>query len=369
MYSVMDYTYLYETKATNKTNKIIQMTNINNVNYINNANKISLHILCYHITETTVYPFLQFMMENLLEQFTLPLITVNKTDLMGEKSLIDETIIKEKVIHKIKTLLHIIGITVINNHPNILCKGLITIKDNQYVLVDVTGLDITGLYLTKNSPAWFVLPSEIINIKKICNISIGKEATELFIKEPKLALLTDKKTSKTYMIPDAVYNGSEFKNVEFNSVFGNLKTKEYENCGEYYYFHKLFCNAVRYGGWTKEGGTNVIDIADQKCTHNTSGRLIVDNKYGQYITGGINRYALFADGQLCFNPEELNDDKINALYPEPTIHFCTINAELKPNILAKHCSQFASLSYHTINKGALNEAYNEKTIANNCVII
>ena len=355
MYKIMDYTYLFE----NCVNKNIESKDIFNKN--NNYNL--LHILCYHVTNTAKYPFLQFMLEKIpfcnnfiKEEFILPFISFD-----------DITNIEDIVIDKVnKSLAGICSGTITKE----MYKGIVlddTSSYKQYALINITGIDLTGLKLCRNSPIWFVMPSEIINTKHICNIKIDEEVTELFTSIPTLGLLHDPITSRTYIIPDVAYTGDEYKKVEFNSVFGNVKSKEYDSCSPNYYFYKAFGDAVRYGGWTKNGGTREIDKTNKEHTHNSAGRLIVDNDYGRYINGGINRYALFIEGNLYLELESefsLNDDIIDTKYPEPTLSIFSSNLEkeIRPDILVKNYENSASLSCHTLNKALLHEKY----IATSC---
>jgi hypothetical protein len=347
------YTYFLESISNNN----IEARDITNNDSFHNF----LYILCYHVTDTTKYPFLQFMMEKIpfcnnfiKEQFTLPFVLFN-----------DSTNIEEFVIDKVKTSLKNIGCdnTKITNE---MYRGIVVDQSDvsrAYALVNITGIDISGLCLCRNSPIWFVLPSEIINTKSICNIDIDEEVTELFTNITHLGLLSDPVTSRTYILPDVAYTGGEFKSVEFSSVFGNIKSKEYDSCGEYYYFYKSFKDAIRYGGWTKNGGTQKIDKTDKEQTHNSSGRLVVDNEYGRYITGGINRHAVFIEGNIHIESGSeflLNDNYIESSHPEPTINICySGDHQTRPDILVKSYENFSSLSYHSLNKLVLDDSYIE----------
>jgi hypothetical protein len=347
------YTYFLESLSNNN----IEAKDITNNDSLHNF----LYILCYHVTDTTKYPFLQFMMEKIpfcnnfiKEQFTLPFVLFNNT-----------TNIEEFVIDKVKTSLKSIGCdnTKVTSE---MYKGIVvdeTSGSRPYALVNITGLDISGLGLCRNSPIWFGLPSEIINTKSICNIDIDEEVTELFTNVPHLGLLSDPITSSTFILPDVAYTGGEYKNVEFSSVFGNIKSKEYDSCGEYYYFYKSFKDAIRYGGWTKNGGTQKIDKTDKEQTHNSSGRLVVDNEYGRYINGGINRHAVFIEGNIHIESGSeflLTDNYIETSYPEPTINICySGDHQIRPDILVKAYESFSSLSYHSLNKSVLDDSYIE----------
>lgn len=344
MYYNMDYTYFLDSLA----NQNITFEDLYNETQMN-----VVYILCYNVINTSKYPFLQFMMEkipycnNLIkEKFTLPSIIYDKS-----------LNIKNDVLDKVRQILYSIncdGNKVIDN----MYKGVIYDKsENPYIVVNITGIDIYGLKLTRNSLTWFILPSEIVNTKEICNIEVDEDVTQLFTEIPELCLLTNTKTNTPFIIPDAVYTGGEYKSVEFNSVFGNNKTKEYNNSNEYFYFYKSFDNAIKDGGWIKS-------VDNSEIITNSSGRLIVENEYGRYINGGINRYALFIEGQIYIEKQrdfQLSDECINTLYPEPSIIICYSNFyNHKKDILVKEYESFASLSFHQLNKDLLDDSYIDK---------
>ena len=87
---IMKYKYLFE----NNANKNIKASDIFNQSYKHNF----LYILCYYITDSAKYPFLQFMMDKIpfcnnfiKETVTLPAILFNNT-----------TNIEELVLKKVK---------------------------------------------------------------------------------------------------------------------------------------------------------------------------------------------------------------------------------------------------------------------------
>ena len=106
-----------------------------------------------------------------------------------------------------------------------------------------------------------------------------------------------------------------------------------------------------------------IDKTDKEQTHNSSGRLVVDNEYGRYITGGINRHAVFIEGNIHIESGSeflLNDNYIESSYPEPTINICySGDHQTRPDILVKSYENFSSLSYHSLNKLVLDDSYIE----------
>jgi len=342
----MEYTYLIE----NQANKNIRIEDLNNTNM--------LFFLCYHINTESKYPFIQFMMEKvpfcnnfIKEQFILPYIVYYDSSISIENLVLD----------KVKRSLNLIdcdGDKIVES----MYKGII-IKDSPFAMIDITGIDITRLKLSRNTLTWFLLPSEIINKQSVCNVPVDKEVTRLFTEMPELGILRNKLTNDYYIIPDGVYTGDEFKILEFNSIFGKRMIKEYESCDEYYYFYKDFSDAVKDGGWIKDGGTDILDLNDIKNTHNSNGRLIVDNEYGRYIEGGINRYALFMEGKIYLEDSEefnLTDETIKNEYEEPCIIICyTGKHKIKADILVKKYENFIPLSYHKINKVLLDDKFIE----------
>jgi hypothetical protein len=246
-------------------------------------------------------------------------------------------------------------------------KGLISDKNERiYALVDISIVDIFRISLTRNNPIWFSLPTEIMNIRSICNIPIDDDVTEFFLNMPELSVLHIPNKMDTYPIPDAVYSGSYFRNVEFQSVFGVSKGKVYPSCGEYYYYFRLFEDAVKEGGWVREGGHKLIDLNDVSITHNPAGTKLVDNEYGRYIRGGINRYALFPENYIMYiEPNKtlsLTDEDINIKFEGNKCIIIQYEEEdidtILPDILTKEYELAYPISYHILQKSILGDKYN-----------
>lgn len=336
----MEYTYFLETLA----NKNIINEDIYNEGHLN-----IIYILCYHVTTTAKYPFLQFMMDKthcndlIQERFTLPFIHNDKT-----------TNIQNMVLNKIQFALNNIGCNG-DKVTEIMYNGIIYDKlGKTYAVVNITTIDIHGLKLLRDMTTWFILPSEIINTTEICNIIVDDDVTELFSKTPELALLNNSNDEdfEYFILPDAVFIGGDFKSVEFTSIFGNKKTQEYDSCGEYYYFYRTFSDAIIEGGWMKN---------DEFNNQSLDKLLLTENEYGRYINGGINRFALFNEGNFYIeNNREfgLSDETIDTMYPEPSITICYLNShEKKRDMLVKCSDSFASLSFHQMEKSTLDDKY------------
>lgn len=341
----MEYTYLLEEKA----NKNVTFDEI-----VNNNGMCVLNILCYNIENQHKYPFLQFMMEKVpycndivKEQLILPCVFMRNR----------ESDIQDLVLERVKLGLDMLGCEH-NNVNEDMYKGILFGEEDNtpYALVNITGIDIYGLNFKRQTTTWFALPSEIINVKQVCNIPIDGDVIQLFTDIPQIGLLTDPNTKNYYIMPDAVYTGNEIKKSEFNSIFGNCKTKPYDSCGEYYFFYRSFCDAIKDGGWLKEGyeGNKSNKIGD---------RIVVDSDSNKYITGCINRYALFVEGKIYLEPQEefgLSDEEIENLYPEPCIIICYSGKRIvNPDILVKNYDSFVSLSYHKLNKSLLDDSFVE----------
>ena len=359
-YNKTRYTYLIDRQAdTNLGNHDI-LTHNSNI-----YGKGLLTVLCYHVTQNSKYPFLQFMLEKvpfcndiIKEKLVLPLLTVSRET---------EQDFSIAMIEKVKNSLSAIGCD-----PSQLTmdayKGLTSDKNERiYALVDISIVDIFRISLTRNNPIWFSLPTEIMNIRSICNIPIDDDVTELFLNMPELSVLhiPDQMNPNPYPIPDAVYSGSYFRNVEFQSVFGVSKEKVYSSCDSYYYYFRLFEDAVKEGGWVRTGGHKLIDLDDVSITHNPAGTKLVDNEYGRYIRGGINRYAFFPENYIVHTEPmktlSLTDEDINNKFGA---HKCIIIQyededidTILPDIMSKEYELAYPISYHILSKNILGDKY------------
>uniref|UniRef100_A0A6C0KRG3 Uncharacterized protein n=1 Tax=viral metagenome TaxID=1070528 RepID=A0A6C0KRG3_9ZZZZ len=337
----MDYVYLIKENA----NKNIELKDLENNKVLSSNNPNILNFLCYHISNESKYPFIQFMMEKIpycnnfiKEQFILPYILFYDYDISVENLIKD----------KIKISLHSIGCS--ENMDNVIYNGIIFDKDETpYALIDISNVDITRLNLFRNSSTWFLLPSEIINTKSVCNLNIEDEVINLFTKNPELSILNNKNTMDKIILPEAVYSGGEKRIVEFNSFFGLRKNKVFNSCSEYYYFYKSFSDSVKEGGWIND-----------ESELNDNERIKFENNFGRYKEGGINRYALFIEGEIHFESLEefsLTDEEI-LNRSDPCILICyTGEHEIKPNILVKKYENFIPLSYHMLNNALLDETF------------
>jgi len=329
----MDYNYLLELESLQNIRKNIDLY----------KNSKILIILCYHITDTCKQPFLQFLFTKIMqnpvlpEQFSLPYLYLS--DLSSEKDIMVET------IDCVKNALVNMNCNVDNlNEENY--KGIAYLSDTLPVaLVNVSNIDINYMKLYRNSEYWFLLPSEVINKRSICNITIEESTVDMFIiYASSISLLHNPETNQYYSLPEAVYSGRELEEAKFNSIFGERKRTIDNSNEKYYSFYLNFNDAILEGGWIKDGGINKINLTDKNITHNLSGRLLVENEYGRYINNGINRYALFVDYPSM--NDTITDDEIKY-----------IRLNNKQMVITKCYDNFTSLTYHSLNKELLGDKY------------
>jgi hypothetical protein len=364
-----NYSYFIETLLTK---------NIGTADILkNNANMYGqgiLHILCYHVTKNSKYPFIQFLLEKLpycndiiQEKLVLPILTIPNAN---ENTILDDDY-SIAIINKIKGLLPALGC----DGSKLTCdsfKGLLSDQNERiYALVDISAVDIFRISITRNTPIWFALPTEIMNVKSICNIPIDDDVNELFLNMPELSILRKFDIENVFPVgdvfplPDAIYNGSYLRQTEFRSVFGTSKQKIYSSCDEYYYYFRLFEDAIKEGGWLREGGHKLIDLNNKNITHSVSGTKLVDNEYGRYIQGGINRYAFFPGNYMlhteCSNMFSLTDPEVSAKLERNdciVIHYMEDTIDnLLPDILVREYGLAFPISYHMLNKSILGDKY------------
>ena len=314
----------------------------------------TIYILCYHVTKTAgKYPFIQIMVDKKhnifpnVEQFLLPAVTLS-SDI--------KTNLSKLVLERVTTGLQELGCNPSVLNENEAFVGLLNANGKHYALVDISAVDIYRIGNSRLNSTWFALPTEIMNTQTICNIPIDEEVTQLFLLMPELGMLHNPLSNSAYPLPDAVYTGSYLKEVKFCSVFGMAKRQIYSSCGEYFYFYRIFEDAVREGGWSKslQMETSLIqELIESK------------SQYGKYISGGINRYALFPGNYYMHNEGSnrfsLSDDEIrDILAVKDTIVIQYENEELDtilPDILVNEYEQFTPISYHMLNKSILGDKY------------
>ena len=311
----------------------LQMINREDLEELNNT----ATIICYHIDSSGKFPFIQFLLYNSYDLFfgnrlILPTINLNLYDNRGDPDV--ETLVREKI----QQYLSIINCQ-INDVNDIKINGTYS---NKYIFVDVSKIDISGLFLNNNSEVWFVLTNEIINNCKECDIPIDKNVYLLFLNEHRLFSIRNNATDQLYSNPDVAYSGSFYKEAEFQSIFGVTQTDK--GFGKNYCFSLSFNDTFKYAGWS------LLDKPEYRFS-----KLITDNDYGRYISGGINRVAILTEkNEFIVNPDDVKqiDFQVND-------SICMVIDKVS-YIIVKDYEQQKSLSFHKVDKNKLGEQWNPK---------
>jgi hypothetical protein len=184
-----------------------------------------LHYICYHVTSNGKYPFVQIMLELLINSFDLPFVTINK-DFTNENIA---TMILRKIKAELKRLRCKTDLLTMNEYKGIMKTNVETNKKNVYALIDVSSIDISCLNLSKSVTTWFALPTEIININSVFNIPVSNSVSNLFTHIiPELGVIYNKSEKTPYLLPDIVYtSSSDLKETEFQVLFGPSKIGNY----------------------------------------------------------------------------------------------------------------------------------------------
>lgn len=303
---------------------------------LNDIDKQIINIVCFHINNEGKLPFMQFLMYNnygipflgcTFQEFIFPLLEINE-DVKSNIQL--------SVKNQIKYLLSIIGCSH-NNDDEIIIKGLYNNCNKYYLFVDISEISITPLYLKKTTPVWFALTNEIINQQHICNIPISKNVQDLLLSDYKLFTITNLQ-GENIQNPIVVYEGSHFKQTEFQSIFG--VSKKDNNYVLLYSINDAFKN----GSWNNTGKSEL-----------KFNKQITDNEFGRYSFGGINRIALIYSLNEYVNTDELAIDESEVFFDGCDLITCVKNGNQVAII--KDYNQQVSLSYHKIDKSTVGEKW------------
>lgn len=230
-------------------------------------------------------------------------------------------------------------------------KGYTAYNKNIYLFVDILDQQKPSL-CKRNTQSWYCLVDEIINHRKICNFPIHPSVTEYLLSKPDYFLLKHPETKHNYEIPIVVYSGSRFHQVELDGIFGPQKKSETSLFGQHYYLTN-YEKAVEMGGWSSN-----------KSEEYKFGNLITDTRYGRYIKGGINRYALFCSKQMVIK-EPKPHYRMPYNYDTLYIGIMQLNENIyndSPIWITKKSTQFISLSYHELDKNTLGDEWNKDCV-------
>jgi len=129
-------------------------------------------------------------------------------------------------------------------------------------------------YYNSTQELWWTLIDEICNHQKVINFPIHPNVTNLFYKNPTLIYLRNAE-KKRLEIPSVGYIGGSWTSLPAIARSVDPNTPNIER------FFGSFVYAVRHGGWTDNFKSLTVDGEE------------IANKKGEYIQGGVVRFAIF----------------------------------------------------------------------------
>ena len=150
--------------------------------------------------------------------------------------------------------------------------------------------------LTKRDRAWWVLPSEIANFKKVMYMDVDPDVNELFIRNPEIMYLYDCK-GRLLETPTVCYFGDEFQKIKYLAFFGLLKAPVKSSFGPFYVATN-FLSSMKYACYTH----------NQQPFELYSGEKITSGEHGKYKEGGVLRMILFIGKMKVFLRDGEPDD-------------------------------------------------------------
>jgi len=310
------------------------MENLLDINLLyNHDENINIKLIFFNINREGKYPFIQILLNNY--NCHIPFIGLLEQKLIFPQILFNNNMSIETIIKDY--LKDDIGKNEDLDKINI--NGFLKYENEIFIYIDTSFLKIDNLYLTKTSNNWFAMLTEIINLKHICNIPIANEVTNYFINNIEYVSKIDK---ILYPLPEVIYEGSSFKKVLFQNIFGVSKIEGLY--GYFYYFTYNINIALQNGNYSKDKKQEI-----------KNGKEISDIN-GKYFEGGINRIAILSDKikyltndevRNIINKEEWN----NLLLNIDTIVILNNN---ETTILIQDFKRQIPLSYHKINKKTID---------------
>jgi hypothetical protein len=150
--------------------------------------------------------------------------------------------------------------------------------------------------LTKRDRAWWVLPSEIANFKKVMYMDVDPDVNDLFIRNPEIMHLYDCK-GRLLETPTICYFGDEFQKIKYLAFFGLLKAPVKSSFGPFYVATN-FLSSMKYACYTH----------NQQPFELYDGNKITSGEHGKYKEGGVLRMILFIGKMKVFLRDGEPDD-------------------------------------------------------------
>lgn len=198
----------------------------------NNAYE-NIYICGYDVVVGGKYPFLRFLLSKTdTHKLNFPLFNLFRN--------LDTT----EMIKCATSFLH--GMLLINNidtfKQNVDFNGFYEFHENLYLFFDITKCDIIISDIYSNSLSYLALVDEIVNHKKVLNMSVEDDCCSLFIYNDYLSFLKDITCYKKqfYETPTVNFSSKPEKKLNFTYVFGEIKQNNEGILGPYYYFYDYY---------------------------------------------------------------------------------------------------------------------------------
>ena len=313
-----------------------------------------IYISSYKVNNTSLQPFLNFLLTktNTKEELQFPEVYIFKHFELSE------------LINYSKILLFgLLNLTELDNFIKLLIfNGFYIFENSLYLFFDITNCEIKINDTYSNSTNWFSIIDEIVNHKKICNLKIQENVSDLFISNDKLCFLVDE-NNNSYEIPIVSFIGTSKEQINFKYVFGEHSQNKNAILGPYFYFTN-FTNSFK----SQNLGIQKNNINDTNKLNDCIVRFLLFTGKVKYIENNLND----PNDESQIKKQRLEDETIDQNFERLTIRisdhdglWCTnFNSvylghieldngtylENTPIFVVKEYEQQLPLSYHYINK-------------------
>jgi len=132
--------------------------------------------------------------------------------------------------------------------------GYYLFEETIYLFFDTTNYIFEYENANTSTQSLFVLPDEIINHRKVCNIPICYETTDFFITNNSINYLYDE-NNEAYEHPIVGFVGKPTPEIiNFTYVFGESPRNKSAILGPYYYFSCFIYSYRTLERWNSHGG-------------------------------------------------------------------------------------------------------------------
>ena len=251
----------------------------------NNAYE-NIYICGYDVVVDGKYPFLRFLLSKTdTPKLNFPLFNLFRN--------LDTT----EMIKCATSFLH--GMLLINNidnfKQNVDFNGFYEFDGNLYLFFDITKCDIIIRDIYSNSLSYLALLDEIVNHKKVLNMSVCDECCSLFIHNHYLSFLKDITSDKKeiYETPKVNFSSKPENKLNFTYVFGEIKQNNEGILGPYYYFYDYYTSYQKSFELTELGGPNFGIVRFATFTGKT--KFIENNINDEYDKSEMKQQRLTDD--------------------------------------------------------------------------